>query len=214
MPLLVSSAPVLDAETETELRRVAERMATEGFASPSTVVIVASDLPGGAVEVIPGDGNGTVALFTPAYPAAALASGIAMLHRWRHTWRGGGAWEKWQVARDVSFAEWIYAAGLGVHAAREYAGAAEHEALDVSVGAFHRLRAAERGLQARLDADLDGAGVGLVMRWLVDGAPVAMRRAGDGSRIPDGAGRYLGWRMLAPRVSRVGLLEAAGMAAS
>ncbi len=87
-------------------------------------------------------------------------------------------------------------------------------ALGLTDGELRRLRHAERSLQERLDADLEGTGVGLVLRWLEDDAPLAMRRAPDGTVTPKGAGRYLGWRMLAERVARVGVAEAAAMAAA
>jgi hypothetical protein len=71
----------------------------------------------------------------------------------------------------------------------------------------------ERELQSHLDADLDGSGPGLLMRWLDDDASPAMRRCADGFVVPPGAGRYLGWRMLEERVGRVGVLDAAVMEA-
>jgi hypothetical protein len=83
----------------------------------------------------------------------------------------------------------------------------------VTPGGLSRLRGGERALQERLDAELDQRGVGLLMRWLDDFGPSSMRRTEDGVVIPAGAGRYLGWRMLAERVARVGLLEATAMEA-
>ena len=67
-----------------------------------------------------------------------------------------------------------------------------------------------------LEAAVAGQGVvlarpSLARRWLEDDAQVAMRRGAGGTTLPPGAGRYLGWRMLAARVERVGLAEAAGM---
>ncbi len=210
-----------DPAFHAALRALGARMADDGFRTPSTVVLIAIDAPGRAVEVLPEPSNPELVLVQPRHPRAALAEGIAILHRATDPARRSGlarlaaaaAWDKWRAVRELPLAEWVYAAGVGVHAAMQYAGADAAAAVGVSPGGLSQLRAAERALQARLDADLDHAGAGLVLRWLEDDAPLAMRRASDGVVVPAGAGRYLGWRMLAERVERVGLLEAAGMGA-
>jgi hypothetical protein len=210
-----------DLTLHATLRSLGERMAGDGFRLPAAVVLVASPTRGGALEVIPEPGQSLVALALPCELPAMLAAGIAMLHRATDPASGTGLsraaargmWDKWRWARELPLAEWIYAAGIGVHAAREYVGVDTATAVGVSTGAFSRLRTTERALQERLDADLDDAGTGLMLRWLEDDAPLAMRRAPDGFVVPAGAGRYLGWRMLEERVARVGLLEASTMGA-
>jgi hypothetical protein len=208
-----------------------------GFRAPEQIVLAASTTSGPIAEVIPG-GSSTVILFLDRDPiagtqrtaplhrnadvAAALAAAIAIFTRWSDPGLGNpiariaaqGPWDKWQAAREVPLSEWIYATGIGVHAAIGFGSGvgAQHAApLQMPPAEFHRLRAAEHDLQSHLDADLDHSGAGLLMRWLDDDAPPAMRRCADGFLVPRGAGRYLGWRMLEERVARVGVLEAAEM---
>lgn len=214
------------------LRDARDRLIDRGLVEPKRIVLLASAAPGGPVEVIPEPGAETIVLFvdrmvgarhaspasTHATHASALAAGMAALTRWTTPENpvaavaARGSWDRWAAAREVPLAEWIYAAGIGVHAALEL-GDVPAAALGIGDGDLRRLRQAERALQARLDADLDGTGMGLLLRWLEDDAPATMRRAPDGTLIPPAAGRYLGWRMLADRVARVGLAEAVRMTA-
>lgn len=205
-----------DPALHAALRAVVERMGAAGFRAPATVVMVSRGSPGAVVDVVPDAEQAMVVLAAPVDHCAGLAAGIAMLHRWHQVggrWWRERPWDRWEVARSVPLAEWIYAAGLGVHAAQEFADATAAAAVQVTAGGFTRVRSSERALQERLDADLDQRGVGLLLRWLDDEGPTSTRRAADGFAIPAGAGRYLGWRMLEERVDRVGLIEAAGMAA-
>lgn len=205
---------VADEEFVAALRAACDAMATEGFTLPHHLVLVASAAPGYAAEVIPSPSGSMVAVFVDraeGREVAALLGAIAVLHRWSDPALGNPIaelasrwrWNKWEVARKVPLAEWIYAAGIGMHAAGS--GTGTH---------YARLRAQEPTLQARLDADLDEVGIGLLVRWLEDDAPPAMRRCADGFVVPPGAGRYLGWRMTAERVARVGVLEASRMRAT
>lgn len=227
-----------DADLLDALRATRDRMVGEGFRVPAQIVLGATATTGPIAEVIPGAAD-TIVLFLDRYPAAglgrapafasemdaALSAAIAMHHRWSDPAMGNpiariaarGAWDKWAAAREVPLAEWIYAAGIGAHAAAiatgSDAGAGRASPLGMTSADLRRLRAAEHELQSHLDADLDSSGAGLVMRWLDDDAPPAMRRCADGFLVPRGAGQYLGWRMLEERVTRVGVLEAAVMAA-
>lgn len=201
-----------DADLLDAIRAKRDQMAEAGFRAPAQVVLAASAAPGPIAEVIPGSSS-SVVLFLDRAPGneitSALAGSIAILTRWNDPAMGNtiarfasrGAWDKWVVAREVPLAEWIYAEGIGVHAAPAPSG----------TSGLRRLRAMEHELQAHLDADLDHTGAGLLIRWLDDDAPPAMRRCADGFTVPRGAGRYLGWRMLEERVARVGVLEAAVM---
>jgi hypothetical protein len=215
-----------DAEVLDRIRAARDRLVGNGFLAPAEIVLVASGAPGAGWEALP-DRAPRVVLFLDRLEGAeailgALAAAMAVLTRWadpRHRTpvarlAAAGSWDRWHAAREAPLAEWIYAAGIGVHAALEESGATEERALELDATQVRRLRAGERELQARLDADLDQAGIGLVMRWLEDEASPAMRRCRDGYVVPRGSGRYLGWRMLTERVARVGLLEAAVMAAN
>ncbi len=226
-----------DGALHLALRETRDRLVDRGLVNPTRIVLIASAAPGAPFEVIPEPGNSTIALFVDragtrrlrpesgdaaslaARPIlAALAAGMAHLTRWTTPGNpiairaAAGPWDRWDAARDIPLAEWIYAAGLGVHAA-ELVGDGPATALGLSDSEMRRLRRAEHSLQERLDAELDRTGMGLMMRWLEDDAPLAMRRAPDGTVTPNGAGRYLGWRMLAERVARVGVAEAAAMEA-
>ncbi len=213
------------------LRETRDRLVDRGLRAPVRIVLLAAGAPGAPFEVIPEPEDAMVVLFVDRCRfdqgaasgamrpiIAALAAAMSQLTRW--TSPGNpiaqlGAtppWDRWSAARRVPLAEWIYAAGIAAH------GAALIEpdpvrALHLTDGELARLRRAERSLQERLDAELDEAGVGLVLRWLEDDAPLTMRRHADGAIVPRGAGRYLGWRMLAERVERVGVAEAAVMGA-
>ncbi|MES2123472.1 MAG: hypothetical protein V4503_02170, partial [Gemmatimonadota bacterium] len=101
-----------------------------------------------------------------------------------------------------------------LHLAEALAGPIEpHRLLGISRGAFHRLRERERPLRTLLVTDLPEAGLGLVLRWLAAGAPLSARTVGD-QVVPPQAGRYLGWRMTAERVTRVGIGAALRMPAT
>ena len=117
-------------------------------------------------------------------------------------------WDRWDRARDVPLAEWIYAEGVALHlalAVDETPDPALH--LGLSRGAWQRLRERERTLRALLAADLGGTGLGLVLRWLAPDAPPSARQVGT-TTLPPATGRYLGWRMVAERVARLGLAGA------
>jgi hypothetical protein len=151
-------------------------------------------------------------------PLAILGRGVAALTRWRATDSQSPVrrlefqpWNRWQAYRDLPLREWIYVAGLGLHLGHALLpGHLPHSLLGISPAAFARLRERERVFHALLSAELDQCGIGLVLRWLSPGAPAGPRTVG-GVVVPPFAGRYLGWRMLAERVARVGLGEAIRM---
>jgi hypothetical protein len=221
----LAASRAVDDELLSALRAMRDRMVGAGFGEPAQLVLAASAAMGALAEVIPGTAS-TVVLFLDRGDdhAVALAGAIAMLTRWNDPAMGNpiariaaqGTWDKWQVAREVPLAEWVYAAGIAVHAAiapGADAGASRALPLQITDADLRRLRTLEHELQSHLDAELDATGAGVLMRWLDDDAPPAMRRCADGFVVPRGAGRYLGWRMLEERVARVGVLEAAVMGA-
>ena len=233
----IAAQRATDGELLDAIRATRDRMAEAGFRAPAQIVLSASAAPGPIAEVIPGVAD-TIVLFLDRYPAAglgrapalasemvaALSAAIAIFTRWNDPAQANpvariaarGVWDKWAAAREVPLAEWIYAGGIGVHAAIAFGsgvGAQRAATLPIPTADLRRLRAAEHELQLHLDADLDSTGAGMLMRWLDDDAPPGMRRCADGFVVPRGAGRYLGWRMLEDRVARVGVLEAVGMGA-
>lgn len=149
----------------------------------------------------------------------ALARGLAALTRWCARESGsalrphiGPDWDRWTLAREVPLAEWLYTEGVGRHLARLLLPSLPpHAIFGVTIGAYHRLREREHALRALLEPDLGQAGIGLILRWLTPGAPASARRRA-GLLIPPDAGPYLAYRMLEPRVERVGIREAIRMA--
>ena len=214
---------VADAEWQQRLRDTVARAASAGADLPVVVALLAGDGEGDVAEPLPA-GTPMVALFVErgddAVLHVALATALAALTRWcasdseSRVWRPGApAWDRWDRARDVPLAEWVYAEGVGVHLAATLFGEVEpHRLLGLSRGAFHRLRERERLLRGLLAEELPQAGLGLVVRWLAPGAPRSARTIA-GQVIPPGAGRYLGWRMSADRIARVGVADALRMPA-
>jgi hypothetical protein len=193
-----------------------------GTVEPTAVLLLAGGDEGGAVETLPGP-RSTVTLFFDRAPdttdlIVALSRGLAELTRWsapdsqsavralRHD-----PWDRWQLGREIPLGEWLYAEGLGVHLAQALLpDVPTHRLLGSSRGALRRIREREHALRAQLESDINQAGLGLVLRWLAPAAPLSVRTAG-GAVLPQGAGRYLAWRMTAERVARVGIAEALRM---
>lgn len=204
---------------ETRLARLADR----GWRCPERVVVFLSAEPGPPFEVIPDPRDPLLVLFADRGAderlEAALVGAVACYHRWSGPTPIGrlaaqGTWDKWQAARNIPLAEWIYGAGLAVHAVADaFPDWPATAWLDVSAGELARLRQGEQRYRQRLESEIDQSGLGLVIRWLHGEAPPSLRRGPDGTVLPPAIGRYLGWRMLQHRVGRVGVLEAAGMGA-
>jgi hypothetical protein len=218
------AARAADSATALTLEAILAHHAAAGWRVPDRVVLLAGTEAGPAAEVLPEPDQRSVALYLDRAPGetveAALIEAIATYHRWTDPAgtnpiariAAQGDWDRWDAARRVPLAEWVYGAGIAVHAlAAARPDWSAERLIGISRGGMARLRQRERELRRGLDADLDQAGVGLVLRWLDDHAPPALRRGADGHPLPLGVGRYLGWRMLAQRVARVGALAAAGM---
>lgn len=213
-----------DPDSQQTLRAALGRAARLGADGCDRIVLLAGDGSGDAAEPLPWP-DGDTALFLDragddVAQLAALGRGVAALTRWRAIDSQSPVrrlefqpWNRWQAGRDFPLREWIYASGLGLHLGHALLpDQAPHALLGISLAAFARLRERERVFHALLSADLDQCGIGLVLRWLSPGAPAGPRTVGD-VVVPPFAGQYLGWRMLADRVARVGLGEAIRMAA-
>lgn len=191
-----------------------------GMLTPFSVVLFAGGDDGDPMEPLPGLRPTVVLLLDRCEDAVdralALARGVAALTRWcapdsESPLRAidQSRWNRWELARVIPLAEWLYAEGLGVHLARTLMPEAPlHRLLGLSPGALRRLRQREHALRELLEADLDQSGIGLVLRWLTPKAPTSARTSGN-VVLPPFAGRYLAWRMLDERVGRVGIGEAA-----
>ncbi len=202
------------------LRDVRHYAAELGADTPSTTVLLAGRGEGEPLLSLPGNPP-IVALFLDGLPDSlplqlAAVRGQAHLTRWlapesESAVRGLAAtapWDLWALARTAPLREWIYSVGVAAHVAHAVMPeSAPHEVIGVRRGELGKLRERERLLRELLEKDLDACGLGLLVRWLVRDTPVSVRTVG-GSVIPPGAGAYLGWRLTAERVARVGLREA------
>jgi hypothetical protein len=211
-----------DPDLQQRLREQVQAAAELGALTPASVMLFAGGDDGDSVEVLPGQ-KPTVTLFLDRCVdmvdlSVALSRGLASITRWcatdsRSVMRAAPMkpWDRWQLARTVPLGEWIYTEGVGVHLAHALApDVPHHKLLGCSRGALRRTREREHAIRPLLVASLNQTGLGLVLRWLAPQAPASVRT--DGSTVlPPGAGRYLGWRMTAERVARVGIGEALRM---
>lgn len=212
--------------THATLRRVRDAMQGAGWRTPTELVLLTGVEAGPAHELLPDPGRETLLLFVDRAEGdaltAALIAGIATWHRWSATAPGNplaqfaahGGWDKWEAMRHAPLAEWIYTEGIAVHAVAEWFPDWKIERLLPCARAAHeRLRRLERQLRVELESELDQAGIGLVIKWLGGHISATLRRLNSGQAVPEGAGRYLAWRLLEERVARVGVRDAAGMEA-
>lgn len=209
------------------LRDTRDEMRDAGWRAPRDILLMGGHEGEALWEVLPGPEHSCILLFFGNRVGgdaltAALIAGIATWHRWSATNPSNaiariaarGDWDKWDAMRHASLAEWIYTEGIAMHAVAErFPEWGVEELLSCTSTAHERLRQMERQLRTELEAELDQTGIGLVIKWLGEDAPPALRQRDTGRAIPTAAGRYLAWRMLQNRVARVGVLGAAGMGA-
>ncbi len=211
------AARVSSPALQQSLRDALGLAATLGADPAIRVALIAGTGSGFAFEALPGPAAG-VALFVDLLAddcalTVALAMGLVAATRWS---RHAGSyhmteWNRWNAASEWPLSEWIYTTGIGMHLAAALLPSAEpRELLSLGRTAFVRLRDRERSLRALLRRDIDQSGIGLVLRWLAPHAPARARRVGR-ITVPPLAGTWLSWRMVAPRVARVGLAEALAM---
>ncbi len=213
-----------DPAVQQQLRDLLVHAAGLGADRCRGVVLVPADGVGDLAEPIPWPDANVVLFLDDAENEdgliVALARAVAAVTRWTApdsrtlvTRDPHHVWDRWQSARDVPLREWIYTEGVGLHLAQTLRpDLPTHQLFGITQVALARLRQREKVFRALLAIDLDQRGIGLVLRWLVPGAPAGSRTIGDVA-LPPMAGRYLAWRMLAERVARVGLGEAIRMAA-
>lgn len=209
MYLVPSSPPPspLPGEVRDALTGAAEALAALGLPVPRRLVLVAPPVPDYSGDMIPDPEGDTI--FVPADPAdrirtlVSLAAWTAAAARWRAGWRG---WTTLLATRPLR--ELVYVAGVGRHlAAALVPEITPPQLLDIAPARLRRIEEREHSLRARLIRDLDGpADIGW-LRWLAEGTATVARRDGKGV-VPLGAGRYLGWRLTAPRVERLGVITA------
>ena len=208
-----------DPERQQLLRDAVSTAFELGVDAAASIVLLAGGDAGDAVEPLLGSSANVVLFLERCHDdtelVIALARGLVAVTRWAghdsksviHATRTDD-WDRWQLAREIPLGEWLYTEGLGLHLAQLLLpGVPTQHLLGTTVGALHRLRDREHTLRALLDADIDQAGLGLVLRWLTPDTPASTRTIGN-TVLPVGAGHYLAWRMVAERVERVGIGEA------
>lgn len=212
-----------DPERQQLLRDAVSAAFELGVDTAVSVMLLAGDDAGDSVEPLPGPAAKVVVFLERCRDdtelIVALARGLVAVTRWssrdsKSAIRAIAAaeWDRWRLARDIPLGEWLYTEGLGLHLAQQLLpDVPAQRLLGISVGALHRLRDREHTLRALLDADIDQAGLGLVLRWLTPDTPASTRTTGH-TVLPAGAGHYLAWRMVAGRVERVGIGGAVRMA--
>ncbi|MGH7523156.1 MAG: hypothetical protein ACREK8_02510, partial [Gemmatimonadales bacterium] len=204
-----------DSDGQQLMRDALARAARLGIDGCRHMILLPGAVAGDPVEPLPG---GDLAVFQARADdhvtlLASLARAAVVVTRQRLGATGSSAWDQWEAARGFPLREWIYVAGLGAHLGQALLrDQPPHRILGLTPTAFARLREREKVLHARLERDLDRSGIGLVLRWLVPEAPAGPRTV-TGMVVPPLAGQYLAWRMVAPRLARVGLGGAIRMAA-
>jgi hypothetical protein len=213
-----------DPARQQALRDAVSQAAVLGADGVRRVALVPLDTTGDAVEPLPYPGGDAVLIVNQLDDdrawIAALGQAAVAVTRWSATDSASALravtaaeWNRWDLGRVTPLSEWIYAEGIALHlVAALLPELSPNELIGVSQVAFERLRQREKVFRALLTADLQQRGIGLLLRWLIPGAP-AGQRTSDGVVIPPRAGHYLAWRMTADRVSRVGLRAAIRAAA-
>jgi hypothetical protein len=136
----------------------------------------------------------------------------------------GGYYSYWETGRRASLRELLMNEGLAVAVARAAVlGRADWEYFGYGARQYARIREQELVLTRAVAQDLDGAGLGLRLRYLSGGVSDDARTV-DRYVVPERGGYYLGARMVEPAVAARGLawavrarveeLAAAGAAAA
>lgn len=120
----------------------------------------------------------------------------------------GGSYDLWQTGSRATLRELLVNEGLAVHAAQTVApGFAPADYFGYPRRQYSRLRELEAFLRRAIVDELDQAGLGLRLRYLMGGASPASRLV-QGKVVPERAGYYLGHRMTEALVQERGLAKA------
>jgi hypothetical protein len=120
----------------------------------------------------------------------------------------GGYFDVWQVGSRATLREQLVNEGLAVHASQAVApGLDAADYFGYPRRQYTRLRELEAFLRRAVNHEIDGAGLGLRLRYLSGGMSPSARLVA-GRVIPERSGYYLGWRMTEAIVAEVGIAEA------
>ena len=121
---------------------------------------------------------------------------------------GGGYYDYWSTGSRATLRELLVNEGVAVHAAQAVApGFAPADYFGYPRRQYGRMRELEAFLRRAVRDELDEAGLGLRLRYLLGGATAATRLV-QGKVIPERAGYYLGHRMTEALVQSAGIAKA------
>lgn len=120
----------------------------------------------------------------------------------------GGYYDYWATGSRASLRELLVNEGVAVHAAQAVApGFAPADYFGYPRRQYGRMRELEAFLRRAVRDELDDAGLGLRLRYLMGGATAATRLV-QGKVLPERAGYYLGHRMTEALVQSAGIAKA------
>lgn len=120
----------------------------------------------------------------------------------------GGYYDYWATGSRATLRELLVNEGLAVHAAMKVApGFAPADYFGYPRRQYTRMRELESFLRRAVRDELDQAGLGLRLRYLLGGVSAAARLV-QGKVVPERSGYYLGWRMTEALVEQQGLARA------
>jgi len=120
----------------------------------------------------------------------------------------GGYYDYWATGSRASLRELLLNEGLAVHAAQAVApGFAAADYFGYPRRHYGRLRELEAFLRRAMRDELDQAGLGLRLRYLLGGASPAARLV-QGKVVPERSGYYVGHRMAEALVQEIGIARA------
>lgn len=120
----------------------------------------------------------------------------------------GGYYDYWATGSRAPLRELLVNEGLAVHAAMQVApGFAPADYFGYPRRQYTRMRELEAFLRRAVRDEMDQAGLGLRLRYLLGGTSATARLV-QGKVVPERSGYYLGWRMTEALVEQRGLAAA------
>jgi hypothetical protein len=119
-----------------------------------------------------------------------------------------GYYDYWGTGSRATLRELLINEGLAVHAAQAVApGFAPADYFGYPRRQYTRMRELEAFLRRAVRDELDQAGLGLRLRYLLGGVSAAARLV-QGKVVPERSGYYVGWRMAEALVEQQGIARA------
>jgi len=120
----------------------------------------------------------------------------------------GGYYDYWATGSRATLRELLVNEGLAIHASQAVApGFAPADYFGYPRRQYSRMRELEAFLRRAVRDELDEAGLGLRLRYLLGGVSASARLV-QGKVVPERSGYYLGWRMTEALVQEQGIARA------